>query len=262
MLLINWLSRMVAFPLVTLGSLLGGMGVQWSERLLYWAARISGDGAYYMAFMGQFAKADQQAALALSANWRVRTNPVPFETMRAGLAAECGNVPLAEEYLRNARAAGADPAGLCDHLEFLLVLNEEQADAAAFARQLESRRDLNPLTSKLVYGELMWDALARGDLSEAERHAGKLVVIENDPAAQRCLWAVAMQRGDSAAADRYELHAATGPLDAQIYYRGLALASMRQFDAARALLGDLEAENVKFAEKLAQVIAEKEANAG
>ena len=114
-----------------------------------------------------------------------------------------------------------DPLAMLDMLEFMIAQKDEVffgANQCAIA--LEQRRDLNPRLHRMVLHERMICTLLERNFDDARQRAEFLLRIQEEPAAEMVLWALAAARGDSHAAAKHFCRGVQ-PDSLQYYYQYL-----------------------------------------
>lgn len=259
MFLIRAITVLLALPFLWIGRLLSSLRLPLGLPLLRTAWAVSGDGAIGRIALNQ---SRQQmglgAARGLAERW-IENRPRPEIAAYAGLMAlEQRQPEAARRHLHRARQLGDDPAGMIELLELLLAAEEDDPQVLReVASGLAARRDLSPVVSKLVHSELLWDAMLAGRLDEARARATHILAVEDAPAAEIALWAIARRDRNALAADGHLRRAAKMHPDQRLYYMLLGALAIGSADEAGEMLTALRERNAGLARSAERVLAER-----
>jgi hypothetical protein len=261
MLFVRWMLRLVSLPLAWVGLAAAALKAPLCVPLLKAAWIMSGSGETGRAALSAVRQhRGLEAARGQAAVWLAR-RPRPEIAAAAGLfAAEAGDLDDARRLLARGRESGTDRTGMLDLLEFTIVLRSgESAPAVDLARRFELRRDLPPLLSQAARTELLWDAMLNGRFEEAERRAASLLAVNDVAEAELALWALALRRGDAAAAARHLATTHVVPAAQSVYWQVLGLAAIGRTAEALAGLEQMRDLDATRAGRLEQFLRERHA---
>jgi len=247
MIIVRWLRVLLSLPIQWLGLLALYFDLPADVLILRAAWAVGRDTeAARLALAAIHRRQGREAALLQAAVW-LEEHPLPFlGAFAGGLALERGDLVAAWDYLARGRAAGDDPMGGLDLLEFAIATAEPDADASEVARRFVTRSDLPPALRRAVEVELMLDDLLSRRFDEATRRADFLLDVAEDPVSEMVLWAAALHAGDAAAAKgHYEC--AEMPPAQKSYYAFLGHLALGAAAEAQADLERLRAHDEKAA---------------
>jgi hypothetical protein len=255
LILLHWIGRLVALPLVWIGRAAYLVHKPLAGRLLGLAWRLNGDGTTgQLALACVAAEKRWQDALLTAMQWMDRRPRPQIAAMGGICALQLHQPQLAADLLRRGREAGRDPMCTLEVLEWLIAARDPDLDASArLAAAFEQRHDLSGAVSGFAQGELAWHDLVHGRFDGARRRAERILAIQESLSARCLLWALAERDGDAAASRRMLAHvqAAREAAPGQRTYRlALGLAAIGRLADARQLHAQLAAESPELAVQL------------
>jgi hypothetical protein len=260
MVVLRWVRKLLAYPLLMIGQVLLSLKSPASVGVLKAAWIVSGDGDWSRLALLAVRRHQGVAATIAAAEEGLARHPAPEAAAVAGLAAfEANDADAAESYLLRGRQLGNDRHGLLDTLDLLTASRRSLEDGQAAADRLLARRDLPPHLSKMVQSVACVNTLLRGDLDGAARQAYRLLDIERNGEAEMVLCAVAKARGDSARAQGHRDAASDLTPSKRLYLEALGDAAIGRLEQARQALEPLRAEDADLARGLEEACRNKEA---
>jgi len=250
---------LLSLPFLWAGRLAGMFGSPLCVALLKTAWRISLDGRTGVTALGAIAKYVGPAeAIGCGLAWMEKHPRAELAAYAGIVAAEAGLADIARNMLTASSQFPPDGMGLAETLEFSVAKRFEPLGAAAdCARRLESRNDLSPTVSGMIYTELLWDAVLRGRLDEARGRAEHILAIGDAPMANLVLAALSHNAGQSAG---HMAKASKLPPAELHYYSFLTASGTGDDERANEHLARLTEFNTGLAEYAAvQVSAAREA---
>ncbi|HUS91193.1 MAG TPA: hypothetical protein VM695_05050 [Phycisphaerae bacterium] len=235
--MVRLVRNLLGLPFEVLGGLLGMLGVPATVSLLKAAWWLNGNGSTALKALAQLRRHLGHEAALLQAHAWLASRPRPEVAAYAGLLhLEENELGEAGACLEQGRQLGRDRDGNLELLEYLLAcMGPDPAAAEQAARDMESRRDLNSTTRKLILERRLWQELVARRLDAVRDYARRLLEVSVNPQASVALWAVCRAEGHDRQAERHLLDAAM-PEPQCWYFRYIAAEAVgADTEAAEAL---------------------------
>lgn len=211
MFLVRTIGWLLSLPLVWMGQGAAMLGQPVCVPLLAAAWRLGGEGNIALAALTRCRQhVSLEAAWRRAVQWLAWRPQPEIAAFAALLAAQAGDLAEARRLVVYGQQLGRDRPGMLELVEFLLADADPDPEVGAeTARRLAARDDLSPAVSKLVRGQLLWEAMLAGRMDEVRRRADHLWSIEDDALAATAFWLLDRRQGiaaDLAARlDRFDL---------------------------------------------------------
>ncbi len=205
MLIVRWIGRLLAVPLLWLAQLSGYVMPAMAARLYAIAWWLDRDGETAAQALAMLARSCGEAAALAQAVYWLQCRPQAAIASAGGLLAlQSGKIELAWQMLQAGKPLGTDRDGRMELLEWLLTNGSgDGAAVQALAQRLGARRDLPPPLTQQVLIQLLWEALQHQRFEEARERADHLLSIDDVPQAEMALWTLARREGDVRRAQRH-----------------------------------------------------------
>ena len=149
--------------------------------------------------------------------------------------------------------------GMLEMLEFFIVCRTEGPDVLTkLAQEFGTRSDLPGHLSKLVLTELLWRDMFEGRWDGAAARARHLLAVADAPEAEAALWALALKRGDRAAA-RNHLERVKLPTVQRARNLCMGSVAIGAWEQARGFLEEIRQADPAMAQRLEPWLAAREA---
>lgn len=262
MFLVRWICWLASLPLVWLGQGAAMLGQPVCVPLLKRAWLVGGDGTIALAALARIAQhVSAKAARSQAAEWLARRPQTEIAAYAGMLALGAGETDVAREMFARAQQLGPDRGGMLEVLELLLADADGDAGVGTeVARRLALRDDLSPAASKLVYQQLLWDAMFQGRLDEVRQRAEHVLSIEDDPLAATAMWLVARRDGRPSDLGRELARFDVAPV-VRLQLEVLGHLAAGELEEARRALPQLRQLDARAADHAQQCIESKEASA-